>query len=87
MQEDRAGRNDTTVVPLHLTPLAVHRGNERVWQRTTIDADVIMDLDHLSGSCNDDLDQWRNAARAYTLSRDALSLMFYQAKSLVGVRE
>jgi uncharacterized SAM-binding protein YcdF (DUF218 family) len=26
-------------------------------------------------------------ARAYTLSRDALSLMLYQAKSLVGVRE
>ena len=26
-------------------------------------------------------------ARAYTLSRDALSLMLYQAKSLVGIRE
>ncbi len=64
MEKDRAGRDDTTIVVHQLTPLAVRPCNARVREWPTIDADIVMDLDHLSGRRHNRLDQWRDAAFA-----------------------
>lgn len=64
MEKDRAGRNDTTIVVHHLTPLAVRPCNARVTEWPTIDAYIVMDLDHLSGRRHNRLDQRRHAAGA-----------------------
>jgi len=49
MHEDRARRNNTTVVMPHLTSLTIQPCDTRMRQRPAINMHLILDLDRLSG--------------------------------------